>query len=220
MKLKENIAKFFSLIFHPLILPTLATFLLFLLPTYMLNYQIWYKKVIIQIVFLATLISPILILLILINLKKVSNIYLSDRKERNYPFIIVSVLYLLTYLFLKKIPLGLLAVPPFISNFILISAGIIFISFIINLKLKLSAHMAGIGGFISYFLVFFYSQSIGDNLFFIYKFNVTKLFLFSFLVIIAGIIASSRLYLKAHNLKEIYIGLSLGIGLGLFSMFL
>ena len=80
--------------------------------------------------------------------------------------------------------------------------------------------MAGIGGFISYFYVFFIRNNIGEALFTIYNFNITTVNLFSFLIIIAGIIASSRLYLKAHSLSQIYIGLLIGMIIGLMGFVL
>lgn len=216
----KYIAKFFSFVFHPILLPTFATILLFALPTYLSNFQYIYKKGVVQIVFLSTFLTPLLIILILINTQVISDFYLTKKKERFYPFAIVSFIYILAYIILENLPLGVLKVPSYINNFILLSALTIFISLIFNLKIKISAHMAGVGLFLSFFLVFFNNEGIGRIIFSFLHFNITSIFFFSFIIIIAGIIASSRLFLKAHTNKELLIGFVIGVFIGGISVFM
>jgi len=217
--MKQNLAKLFSFIFHPILLPSLATILLFSMPSYLNNFQYIYKRGVTQIVLLSTFITPMLIILILINTKIISSFYLSEKKERFYPFSIVSFIYIFTYLILKNLNLGLLSVPSYINNFILISAITIFAILIINFKIKASAHMAGFGAFLSFLYIFFLKENIGNVLFTTFGFNITIIHFFSIIILVGGIIASSRLILKAHTMKEITIGFFVGICVGLFSIF-
>lgn len=217
--MRQNIAKLFSFIFHPILLPTLATILLFSLPTYLNDFQFIYKKGISQIIFLSTFITPVLIILILVNTRIISNFYLTEKKERFYPFSIVSFIYILTYILLENLPLGLLKVPTYISNFVLISAITTLLTLILNFKIKVSAHMAGFGAFLSFFYIFFLKENIGNILFTAFGFNITIIHFFSMLILVGGIIASSRLFLKAHTMKEIVIGLLVGVCIGSLSLF-
>lgn len=217
--MKESIAKFFSFIFHPILLPTIATVILFGLPSYLSSFQFEYKKGVTQIVFLSTFITPLFILLILVNLKVISSFYLEKKEERFFPFIIVSIIYIATYFIINNLPLGVLKISSYISNFILFSAAVIIITLLTNIKIKSSAHMAGIGTFLSYFYVFFIKEDIGDVLFSFFNFQITIIHFFSIIVLVAGIIASSRLILKAHDMIEILMGFFIGLIIGLFSVF-
>ncbi|NPA44380.1 MAG: hypothetical protein GXO49_02495 [Chlorobi bacterium] len=116
--------------------------------------------------------------------------------------------------------MGVLKVPNYISNFVLISALTIFITLILNFKIKVSAHMAGIGAFLSFFYTFFTNEYVSETLFSPLNINITIISFFSIIVIIAGIIASSRLILKAHTMKEILIGFFIGVLLGLLNFIL
>ena len=69
---------------------------------------------------------------------------------------------------------------------------------IINLKYKISAHMVGIGGLLGSLIVVSY----------VLKYNAVPQL--SVLVLLAGVIATCRLYLKAHEPKQIYSGFFLG----------
>jgi len=218
--MKQKIATFFSFIFHPILLPTFATIVLFALPSHLSNFQFVYKKGIVQIVFLSTFVSPLLMFLILVNLRVISSIYLNKRKERYIPFLMVSLIYFATYFIINNLALGVLKVSPYIGNFILLSGIVIIITMFINLKIKSSIHMAGIGAFLSYFYVFFINENVGDILFYFYNITFLTVHFFSVIIIVVGIIATSRLILKAHNLLEIGVGFFIGLSLGFVSAFL
>lgn len=98
----------------------------------------------------------------------------------------------LFYLFLD------LSVWPSIKVLIFGGGLSIFLTAIINLKFKISAHMVGIGGLLGSLIVVSY----------VLKYNAVPQI--AFLVILAGIIATCRLYLKAHDPKQIYSGFFLG----------
>ena len=163
-----------------------------------------------------TFIFPMLIMMVLLNIRTISSLNLWDQKERVYPYAITSIIYISAYYITINFPAG---IPGTISNFVLISVMIIFVVMLINFKIKVSAHMAGIGGFISYFYVFFLKENTGDLLFSIGNTNFYIVHFFIFLFLIAGIIASSRLSLKAHKINQILIGFFTGFVIGLTGIF-
>ncbi|MCF6365485.1 MAG: hypothetical protein L3J35_04710 [Bacteroidales bacterium] len=213
----EKLAKFLSFIFHPLLLPTFAIILMFFFPSYLSHYQYAYKKAIVLVVFLSTFISPLLVMLILLNLRVISDISLPDRKERYYPFAIVTMIYITAYFITVNLPLG---IPSNISEFVLMSSVIILFVLFVNLKIKVSVHMAGIGGFLGFFYVFFLKESLNEVLFTFMNFEFTAVYFFSILILIAGITATARLILKAHTFKEIGLGFFLGLSVSIVTAFL
>jgi membrane-associated phospholipid phosphatase len=70
---------------------------------------------------------------------------------------------------------------------------------IINLKYKISAHTVGIGGLIGSLMM----------ISLVLKYNAVPEIAILFLI--AGIIATCRLYLDAHSPKQIYAGFALGL---------
>jgi hypothetical protein len=212
----KKTAGLISLIFHPLLLPTFAVALMFFLPSYLALYPIEYKKAIILVVFLSTFISPLLILLLLLNLRVISDLSLTDRKERILPLGISFLIYIASYFLSIKLPLS---IPDNISNFILLSAFVILCVFLLNFKFKVSAHLAGLGGFLGFFHVFVLKEPVHEILFRLFDFQFTSLHFLSIIILLTGFTASSRLLLKAHSISEISVGFLTGLCIGLVNLF-
>lgn len=214
--MKNIPAKIISFLFHPLLLPTYAVLLMFILPTYMSHYQYEYKRIVLLIIFILTFIFPVLVIMVMLNMKAVSNLNMTDRRERMYPYAVASIIYIAAYYISVNFSSG---IPSCVSNFILTSTLIIFIIMLINLKIKVSAHMAGIGGFISFFYIFILKENLTDLLFSFLNLKFTGIHFLMFVILLAGITASSRLSLKAHNIKQISIGFFTGFVVGLINIF-
>jgi len=215
--MKNFTAKIISVIFHPLLLPTYAVLLMFTLPTFMSNYQYEYKKVVMIIIFILTCTIPIIFIMLMLFMKAVNSFNLTDRRERIYPYALTTIIYITAYYLSVNFSVS---IPAAINNFILISTIIIFILMLINFKMKVSAHMAGIGGFLSFFYVFFMKENITDLMFSFLSLNITITHFLVFIILLVGIIASSRLSLNAHNIKQISIGFFVGFTIGLINFFL
>ena len=67
------------------------------------------------------------------------------------------------------------------------------------LKIKASLHIMSMASFLGFFLIFSSIHSI----------NILPIA--AIIVLLTGILASSRLYLKAHTHREIYLGFFIGI---------
>lgn len=210
-------AKIISLLFHPMLLTSYAVLLMFVLPTYLTLYPYNYKKAVILIVFTATFISPLLIMLILLNLHKIKSLHLNSRKERIFPFFVSFVLYVSGWILTLNFPGGS---PVYIGNFILCSTIILLIVTVLTFRYKISVHMAGLGGFIGFFLIWFLKMNISEVLFVVFGFHFLTIHFFVLLFLITGITASSRLILKTHNPLQIIIGFFIGLFMGLASIVL
>jgi len=73
------------------------------------------------------------------------------------------------------------------------------LTMLINLKWKISAHMVGIGGVIGAII------GLSMRLFVDYRLIIM------ILIIVAGLIGSSRMLLNAHSPAQIYFGFGVGI---------
>lgn len=151
------------------------------------------KWIISAMIFSFSFILPVINIYILYRLNRISSLRLEDQNERTFPYVLTSCFYFgLFYLFLD------LSIWPSIKVLIFGGGFSILLTAIINLKYKISAHMVGIGGLIGSLLVVSY----------VLKYNSTPQV--SILFIIAGIVATCRLYLNAHQPKQIYSGFFLG----------
>jgi len=185
--------KVVSYIFHPLFVPIAGTLAYFIITPKYSPVELQNGNVLP--IFILTVIIPIIFYLILYNIGLVSSIFMPSAKERIYPFLIHIVL-LLTIV-LKVIP----------NNFIvelyyffigLIIAALTSLLFVF-MKLKISMHLMGMGSFI----MFLICLSIH------FEINIT--IALSVFTLSTGLVATSRLYLKAHSKPEILIGFFIGL---------
>ncbi len=157
------------------------------------------KWIISAMVFSFSFVLPVLNIYTLYKLKRVSSFTLKIQSERTFPYIVTSCFYFgLFYLFLD------LNIWPSIK-ILIFGAGLAILSTaIINLKYKISAHMVGAGGIVGSLII----------VSFIIKYNAVPELAALFLL--SGVIATSRLYLKAHEPKQIYSGFFLGMSIQIF----
>ena len=185
--------KFISYIFHPLLFSFIGSFLyIFLTPKHISKKQ---EYIVLFVVFISTYVLPVFLLLVLKKLKLIKNFHLETIKERKYPVIFFIILSIMVgNMLLKTQIVDLLAFSFFGIAFALSITYLFFI-----FKTKTSLHMLGIGGIIGFVIIMSYEYQLNFNL------------LIACLFILSGLIALSRLKLKAHIPKEIYIGFIVGI---------
>lgn len=151
------------------------------------------KWIISAMIFSFSFILPVINIYILYKLKRISSITLEDQNERTFPYILTSCFYFgLFYLFLD------LNIWPSIKVLIFGGGLSVLLTAVVNMKYKISAHAVGIGGLISSLMMVSY----------VLKYNAVPEI--SVLFLLAGIIASCRLYLEAHKPSQIYFGFALG----------
>ena len=188
-----KLARIISIIFHPILIPISGSLLYFIsIPNHIPQE---FALRILGIIFITTYIIPLLLLYFLKKVKLIQSFYLESINERKFPilfFIILSLL--LGKLLLQTKVVDLLAISFFGSALALSTVYLLFFK-----EIKTSLHALGISGLIGF--ISFLSFNYKNNL----------LIILIILIVLFGIIASSRLKLKAHSLNEIFIGFSIGI---------
>ena len=111
-----------------------------------------------------------------------------------WPLLLTIISYVFCLLMMRK-----LNIPWYMTGIILASLVVSVICIAVNLKWKLSEHMAGIGGVIGGLVSF--SALFGYN-------PVAWLCLF---ILIAGILGSARIILGHHTLGEVLSGFTVGL---------
>jgi membrane-associated phospholipid phosphatase len=126
----------------------------------------------------------------------IKSVDMEDRQDRIIPFIATMTFYIWAYLVVKNYFDFML---PIYSIFILGTVVSVMLSFFINLFLKLSIHMVGMAGLMAGTLLMMMNS------------EKSLIGVFLVIIVLTGLVASARLYLKAHTPKEVFIGFLIGI---------
>lgn len=186
-------AKITSYIFHPLLIPTIGFMLLFGSGFYFALLPRRVMEFILLTVFLSTGLMPALSIGILAFNPRFDR-SMSKSTDRILPILVTSVFYYMGYLVLKRIPIF-----P-IYNFILIASILVqIVLLIISFRWKISAHSAAIGGLVGAFFTLSF------------RMNSNPVRILVLLVLIAGLVGSSRLILDKHTGAQVYAGFLVGL---------
>ena len=194
----KKILPVFSYIFHPIFVSLYGTLFFFLIAnSFFYNSQI--IVTLIQVTIL-TLLLPLSMYFLFRSLGVVSSFTEATLKERQMPIAVQAILLLvlLKFSISKEITTELFYF--FLGG--LISSILVLASVI--LKFKASLHMIGI----SALTAFVYGLSSYYQLPFVN--------LFAFCIVCMGLVASSRLYMKAHTYPELLVGIIIGLTPQLF----
>jgi membrane-associated phospholipid phosphatase len=185
--------KFISTILHPIVLPTLGVFLYFVFVSKSFDKRL--QLIVLGLVFVLTYVVPVLLLLFLKNFGFIKDFQVSTIKERRFP--VIFMIFLLYFLGNTIIQI------PTIRNLGILfygtSLSLTCIYLLFSVKLKSSLHLVSMGNMIGFFLIMTNINSL------------SMLPIIILLILLSGILASSRLYLKAHTPVELLIGFFLGI---------
>jgi membrane-associated phospholipid phosphatase len=125
----------------------------------------------------------------------ISDVQLSNRRDRLLPFFFVTLFYgISTFMFYKKLHLNDLIFTVFACTTVLLS-----VILVITLFWKISVHSAGVGGAIGILL--------GVN---VHYPASHLLYPMIAMIMVSGLVMSSRLRLNAHDPAQVYAGLLLG----------
>lgn len=191
-KIQLKLAQFISIIFHPLLIPTIGFLLLFNSGFYFSFLPSKIEQYILLVVFISTCVLPLLSIGVL-ALKPGFDIKMEKSNDRILPLMFSAVFYYFAYLLLKKLP-----VYPIYTFFIIASILIQIALLLISLRWKISAHAAAIGGLLGGFF------ALSFRLF------EYPLMIIVFLIISSGFVASARLILQKHDHAQVISGFALG----------
>ncbi|MBX2943258.1 MAG: hypothetical protein KF860_13020 [Cyclobacteriaceae bacterium] len=195
----KGVAKVISVVFHPL----LVTTYLFLLLTYFLPVilqparpSLW----IILLIFITTFALPAVNFLLLRLTGSINDLNMPHQHQRMLPFIFISAIYVfVTVMFYWKFP-----IPNLLRLMMIVSAMVVFAT-VVTFFYKLSVHSLALWGVVGMMLPMNKVSDAGS-----------LLIPTAIVIVIAGIVMSSRLALNAHTPKEVFIGSFSGFIIGFF----
>ncbi len=190
----KKVAQLISYLFHPLLMPSLGLLILLNSGTYLSLLDPAAKRAIMFVMALGTLVFPLMMLPILQYRKLAFKSGESTREERLVPQIIILVLYIITLVYFRRLPLS-----QAIQGFVVSVNLTLFLVIIVNLRFRISEHAAALGGICGLILA----------LIFLYETPLEGLLMLSFLA--SGITGSARMAL-GNSWGEVLIGFILGLG--------
>lgn len=209
----EQFFKALSYIFHPLIMPLLGIYFIFELPTFPTSLRIYdslyffpdeAKYRIYIVLGVLTFAAPLLSLLIMYWNGMITSLHLEKKNERTYPYFIISFYYVLAFIFVRyqwPEELGHPALLGFLFGIIVVNV----ITFFLNYIIKVSAHAVACFGVTG--LLLGYNQT---QIAFFETETFPNLFFTLFILVLSGLVVTGRLYLKAHTLSEVLLGMAIG----------
>ena len=171
-------ARVISAIFTPFSIPFLAFLILFLF-SYLRIMPIQYKLIVLGVVYCFTILMPTLTIFLF---RKINGFSPEDLGERK-----------------RRFMMHRLNIPWYMTGIILAALIMMVICIVVNLKWKLSEHMAGVGAIVGGLVSF--SALFGYN-------PVWWLCLF---ILIAGVLGTARIILQHHTLGEVLVGFAVGL---------
>lgn len=206
-------AHILAYLFHPLLI--LSYSLLILLAADPFGFGVsspWEKMPLIVITLLYTFFLPLITTIFMVLTGLIDSVYLDKKEDRIGPLIAAVIFY--TWFLMNMIDNP--EIPPVFSVIVLGSLIALSFSFVLNIFSKISLHAVGMGGLLgACFLLYTYydydSISVGPYVihFFIVILSV---------VLLCGLVGSSRLALGAHIKKDIYGGALVGFASQLLAM--
>ena len=189
-----GVANFLSTVLSPLLMPTYGVFLvLWVSVLCLLPYGT--RVAVLLICMGITCILPLIFLSVLRHFKLVKNLHVDIREQRFIPYLFTVLCYAVAAYYLYYCHS-----PQWFVMFMVGSAITVLLMALINLKWKISAHMAGIGGVVA-LLYQLHVQGLS-------AFDL--LWLLCFVIIVAGALGSARLALRRHGLWQVLAGAVLG----------
>lgn len=186
-------ARVISAIFTPFSIPFLAFLILFLF-SYLRIMPIQYKLIVLGVVYCFTILMPTLTIFLFRKINCFSPEDLGERKRRFMPFLLTITSYVFCLVMMHR-----LNIPWYMTGIILAALIMMVICIVVNLKWKLSEHMAGVGAIVGGLVSF--SALFGYN-------PVWWLCLF---ILIAGVLGTARIILQHHTLGEVLVGFAVGL---------
>ena len=194
----RKLALLLSVVFQPLLMPSLVFGLLFFAVPQASSIPESFKVRLFYLIGASTLLIPMVLMLGLRWSGLVKSLHFEEKSDRRIPFILVTLFYLLTTYFLKEKT----ELDPILWQ----GMGVITFSVAlltgVTFFWKMSAHTTGIGGVLGVLAVFG-----------MYFPSLDLAYLLVATLLLGGLIASARLYLDAHRPAEVYVGLLVGFAI-------
>ena len=186
-------AKFISMLFAPFYLPIVGMLVLFTL-SYLSLLPPLYKIMLLLQVWLFTIFLPTMLIRVYNRYQNWRPFEIGTRERRMIPYVISILCYLLCSYVME-----VMHIPHFMRSIIIAALAIQITCSIINLFWKISTHTAGIGGM------------AGALMAFAQTFSFNPVWWLCLVIIVAGVLGTSRMILRQHTLHQVVGGFVTGL---------
>ena len=186
-------ARIVSAVFTPFSIPFLAFLALFLF-SYLRMRPLPYKLVVLGVVYCFTIFLPTLTIFLFRKMNGFKRRDLLERRRRYVPFLLTIVSYAFGLAMMYR-----LNMPWYMVNIIWAALVIMVVCVVLNLRWKLSEHMAGAGAV------------IGGVTVFCSLFNYNPVWWLCIFILVSGMLGSARIILRHHTLGEVLGGFAVGL---------
>ena len=183
-----------SMLFHPLLLPLYVLFITFNPGTVFTYIPAYTQNMSYLLTLLGVTLIPLLCLPLLKWLGLIEGYRLVQKQDRVFPVLVTIVGAFIVFYFSRNLPYSNI-----VRQFYLIMVIMLSGFMIVTIRWKISMHMTAIGGLCGFLLVW------GMN----YQGDVRNAFIL--FLLLSGILATSRLYLKKHTPLQVYLGFLFGL---------
>lgn len=188
-----SLARIVSLLLTPFYLPLVGLLALFIF-SYMSKLPLSYKASALLLVYVFTVLLPTLLIRLYRNFHGWHLFALHQRERRMVPYVISIVCYYFCFYIMN-----MLRMPSFMSRIVVAALLIQIVCAIINVWWKLSTHTSAVGGLTGGLIAFA----------FIYQFN--PLPWICLLLLVAGLVGTSRMILRQHTLSQVVAAYFVGL---------
>ena len=188
-------ARVINILFHPLLMPTLGLLLIFNSGTYLSLLDPAAKRAVLFVMALGTLFFPLMMIPVLYYRNLISSLQDASREERFLPYLIILILYIITFVYFVRLPLSRL-----IHAYVLSVSLLLFFMLLLTTKFRICGHTAAAGGIAG--LIFTL----------ILQYETPLLGFLSMSILLAGLVGTARLILDLQRPVEVYTGFFLGFG--------
>ncbi|MDY4955423.1 MAG: phosphatase PAP2 family protein [Prevotella sp.] len=203
--MKEKIiilaARVLSMLFTPFYLPLVAMVAMFVF-SYLSILDLSYKLIVLTLVYAMTILLPTLLIHTYRNYQGWTSKELGVKERRMIPYIISILCYFLCFYVMN-----IFHMPAFMGSIVVAALFIQIVCAIINIWWKISTHTAAIGGFFGAL----------SALSLIFDFN--PLWWLCLVLLLAGLVGTSRMILRQHTLAQVVMGFLTGAAVGCFMFY-
>ena len=186
-------ARVLSLLFTPFYLPVIGLSVLFTF-SYLSLLPWLYKIEVVALVSFFTVLMPTFMIYIYRKCQRWSLIELGRRERRAVPYLISIVCYFSCIYLMQR-----LYIPRFMGSIVVAALIVQIVCAIINNWWKISTHTAAIGGVGGALLAF--AEIFGYN----------PIGWLCVIILVAGLLGSSRMILRQHSLQQVLAGFGVGL---------
>jgi len=197
----KTVSRAITILFHPLLMPTLGLLLILNSGTYLSLLDPAAKRAVLFVMALGTLFFPLMMIPVLYYRNLISSLQDASREERFLPYLIILILYVITFIYFARLPLR-----GIIQDYVLSVTILLFVLIVVNIKFRICVHMAAIGGITGLVMA----------LIFLYETPLQGFLVISILA--GGLTGTARQILGLQRPMEIYTGFLTGFGVVLITL--